>query len=834
MKLFRYTVVFGFAVALGTIASAHDDNVTHSRITEAALAVIEEAARTDGDERERFAYVELSTNGREYWGKDRRYNEEEDDRLGSRQYLNGGLSVVNGSVAEDAPVSRVGSHFRNAYTGDRSSVAVALGDPFDSGYVGHRYFDQAVEVFGYQEELTRRTVSMVDPDSLSTGMEIVITQTGQPAKQMGFFLLGHSLHHVQDSSSVAHAHNDLHLTLGPVDAVFEYINALSEDGVFDEKDDYEASVIPTLLWDLNDNEKNNTPLRWGTESSDLAEDLPALHVPTPDEPIPADPTEMRPAAVRDFTDVWGVPRQGGDLVLGPGGALVHPVAGLNRSVYNLAVMQGELDVFALMPPYGCAEDAASGEIAETFNRDGNLSCTIEFDFNVIDGHAAWCIDGEDLFLDDGTGTGTSERTEVPGPGCWAQFRITDPTLGIRGAPDRVTRLRGMLWAEIAAKAVEFLLELAEEGWWPTSRDGGPSPAGGGNYFYIEQLMQGFAGGGDFDHRELVRPPGRRQFFDRLYDPIDNPVVGNATDPDSGSFGGNNPLSLAEQYLSRLLPLSVEYSAGYSRLWYDIVNLPPYLKKVQVKQDTQQEPLRYEAEWIDQTRIRDFSFINERLGANVVKQFTYVYERNLTVTTLRHIDPSEPFTLIVEFNEPVNEPDPDPAELGIEIRLNGTVITPDPDGVKRVPPPVQDPWLENREWELAFASIDAAFPGGLPEGEVQLTVQAWDRNFHRNNDDGAREYGAMLDQQPGTPARRQRIRPDEERADRIDNEPNVSAPWGASAWIDYPWHDADSVDVNFPEMENGDFEYDMDGPGDNTHVLLFDDTPPEASFEVLTP
>jgi len=116
-----------------------------------------------------------------------------DDQLNLYTHYN---TVIDGVVQEDAPVTKVLDHFYHAATGEGLSLnGISIGST-PSAERAMAFFNKSIVWFnGYTEE----------------------------SRQHAYFVFGQSLHHVEDMSSPAHIHNDLHLT-------FEE----------SEKDDYEG------------------------------------------------------------------------------------------------------------------------------------------------------------------------------------------------------------------------------------------------------------------------------------------------------------------------------------------------------------------------------------------------------------------------------------------------------------------------------------------------------------------------------------------------------------------------------------------------------------------
>ncbi len=748
---------------LAAPALAHNTNTAHTRITEAAILSIiaQDAARAS--EMEKSAYAELyavdGANQRINWGHDPRYNQLDAVDKGTSEFEIP-YTVMDGVVLEDAPVTRVFSHFYHGYSGagGNAFLNTFVAESAPSAVVGHRYFDQAIEAYGYQDEETTATILIPVPG----GLPVEATVRAAPAKEMGFYLFGHALHHAEDMSSIAHSHNDAHLTAGdgPGGHVFNEAVDFIGSG---EKDDFESNYVPTLLWLAN---VVGGP---GTNGLDQRFFGPPGGTWTPIE-------------FDHLNQIWSPPRAADlPLELGPGGNLVDVSVGLSRSVVNATLFQGD---FGMPTTLGCAEDTTTGEMAEMFDRDGAASCSIFFELDTVSGFLGWRID---------------PPTPEQNVGWYLAFNIE-----VRRPPSNET-----LYAHRSA-------------WWPMSTVDGPRPppSTGGEYYYIEQLMEGVAAGFDFLPENLLRPEGLRESLDVPWDPDTNRVLDAPIVTDDFNLTGRR--SLAEHFSETVVPLATRYAAGLAQLWYDFVNTPPYLEKMVVRQDNVE---RYSAEWLDISETRVINLYDELLLFDEPLVFNYVAERNLVIDKVRHIDPEREFEIVLRFNEPVQ----DVGDDKIAVWLNDMAVSYGAGQLTATPPAVASKWESNREWTLKVTDLSAVLPNGaeVPEGEVRVTVQAYDRNFHRTASGVARSFGARLDENPGTPARRQRLNPEQSRDPQVEDR----ALWGV-----HPWHDGGTMDVNFPDMELGDFAYDrtpLNQPvtGDSTHVLLFDIEPPEASLEV---
>lgn len=280
---------------LSSLATAHDTNTTHPRLTIAAGELIK------SDDEIRGAYhdlwktvpeIEHDTQKGLYitplWGQDPRFNnktdKDKDEKAKPKDYPafrhsyaeNGKpRNTLDGVVMEDTPLNRVFSHFQHAYTGQ--AMHLDIGElPFtdssradvDLGLYGNiersedtakRFFYDSVEIMGYLE------------DEKSSDDEVQI-----PNVPLSFWLFGHALHHAEDMSSIAHVHGDVHISKD------------NESGrlarKIGERDDYEAHYIPNKIY-LNE-------AVWFEQASNIK-------------------------SINDFSDIWGNPALTRRVILPP-------------------------------------------------------------------------------------------------------------------------------------------------------------------------------------------------------------------------------------------------------------------------------------------------------------------------------------------------------------------------------------------------------------------------------------------------------------------------------------------------------------------------------------
>ena len=178
---------------------------------------------------------------------------------------------------------------------------------------------------------------------------------------------------------------------------------------------------------------------------------------------------------------------------------------------------------------------------------------------------------------------------------------------------------------------------------------------------------------------------------------------------------------------RILPKAVEHTAGLIEHFYDLVNPPPFVQRVDIYQAGE---LRYSASWEDKIEIAP--------GRDTIKK---VKERSLEKDKDERLVPGE-LTFVVKFSEPVRE---------VEVKLDETPI----DGKLNDD---EDVWTGKRKIK----------PGGSNMGEQKLRIRARDKHFHYvNSSQPKSDDVGFLDIDPKYPARRECT---------ADSKHNLSYKW----------------------------------------------------------
>lgn len=185
-------VLVGVAVSAGLwpiYGFAHDTNTIHVQITGAAIQVLKEK---DGTEEKYSELYEEKNNVLTHWGSSPVLFEVDavkDEESKYSKFVHPEKNVVDGVVQEDYPVGRVLTHFYHAYSGvplQLSGFNIPVVNPYTSRQQAIRYFDQAVEVYGYRD---------YPADT---------NYVPNTEKSFSYWLFGHSLHHLEDMASIGH------------------------------------------------------------------------------------------------------------------------------------------------------------------------------------------------------------------------------------------------------------------------------------------------------------------------------------------------------------------------------------------------------------------------------------------------------------------------------------------------------------------------------------------------------------------------------------------------------------------------------------------------------
>ncbi|MBN1272576.1 MAG: hypothetical protein JXB26_09940 [Candidatus Aminicenantes bacterium] len=234
-------------------------------------------------------------------------------------------------------------------------------------------------------------------------------------------------------------------------------------------------------------------------------------------------------------------------------------------------------------------------------------------------------------------------------------------------------------------------------WWPTHLEMHKIPGSHKNdkegYFYIE--LSGEAPGDRI-----------RNLFPDAYlpTPLDD-VKSQCTDP-CWKVENTRGTHLYELIARCVVKPVIEHTAGLVKHYYDIVNHPPYVKSVKVKQGGKD---RYSVFWKDKEEI------NPRTD-----NITWVVDRNLEKEYSNAVQPGK-INIEVIFSEPAQN---------VKVSL----------GDKEVQGVLDE---EKMKWEAEFSLPD----DNSMKGEHFINIEAEDLNDHY------KEEGRKLDANPRTPARR---------------------------------------------------------------------------------
>lgn len=325
----RFSMAFACLVFAG-VSTAHQTNVTHPRVSQRALDMIR---ASDGEKREYYdlyGWVLEEDSPASYpralfGGQARKFTRDQavaDEENHYPAFQANNRNLIDGVVAEDTPDGRVLDHFYHAY-----STRGLLGHGGPSRERGVQYFLDAVELMGYGNDVPFESFGPAWDEMPQRPQTAAERQFDQ---YLSYWTFGHSLHHAEDMGSIAHTHDDAHLTLGNPQ---------------ESTDDFEAIFIPFFFWRPG---ADTSP--WFINSGCTVPGLCA-------------------SDVTSFDAVWPPAAQT---------ALEAPAASLNRNVYNAAIFQANLP----FPGYGGVSwdsvPAPSGELVEMFTRPGATNSNFTF------------------------------------------------------------------------------------------------------------------------------------------------------------------------------------------------------------------------------------------------------------------------------------------------------------------------------------------------------------------------------------------------------------------------------------------------------------------------
>ncbi|MBQ4811015.1 hypothetical protein J8M20_06690 [Pseudoalteromonas luteoviolacea] len=817
-------IILVSAIASSDWCSAHDTNTSHPRITEVIIKSIESQDfevnayhqlyqhhpkyRTAQYGEARYT-VPLDSSYPYLWGYDPKFRDkiqkaidEDDDAPNYKAFRKLSLDVIDGVVMEDTPDSRVMSHFQHAYTGSPLSIDDWLdsityyvdwiyGTVEPSEITAGRFFNKAITTMGYINSIT--DLREAQPDKSWT-----LEQHGRElsgAKAM--WLFGHALHHAEDMMSIAHVHNDAHLTrlkdqLGEPDdyeahfipsKIYEFINRQDIDKWFVEVAKHKLITSADQIWSRKTSPQGYSQLNTLTDPNNMSRGIYNTALFQADLSYDV---EMRDT--RLFT---------------------HPISVLienNIKAWNI-------DVEATKAAYRAANKlCGKGELSKMFYF-GALS---DFDSDL-----GPKIDACGLKLN------IWSRSSLP------QYEIMHAaadSFGDRG-DFNVHEFK------LAGKLNSLFAE-----WWEASAFGGPQ-----GYYYIEQTMKGVTYEGEVAGRQispgevLLRPVYIRQDITKPFS-ASNPLIKTCdlwSKQELRCFRGD---SLLERYAEKLIPYSMEFLVGYSQFFYDIANLPPYLQQVEV---IQQERKSYGMRWLGEVKSDGrIEMTDERgQGSHSTEYFSYISGR-YKVQTIPHLSfmtQEQDLTVQLKFNEVIRHPQLKDSAFSLGLSFNGNEAVFDnnelsfsilpSDTYKGCQILGEEGSETSNCWRVRVPAnaLKSLFSDDL-NGRVTLLVKAADINNHRDakgfpsND---LNHGALLDATPQTPARRYVTRSGPEFTIFDDGKSKFTSRENRYFWHSDTTSPGDMFGLS--SEEKGAFAY---HPGyDKNHVLLFDSSAPEIRLNV---
>jgi hypothetical protein len=352
-------------------------------------------------------------------------------------------------------------------------------------------------------------------------------------------------------------------------------------------------------------------------------------------------------------------------------------------------------------------------------------------------------------------------------------------------------------------------------WWAVSRFGGPA-----GYYYLEELIIDRKRSplaqqplspeqeaelavdyfkGEYNEGNFVRPALMRRDLSRPFDPEANPL---AKFCESGPFRpGSRPApaamqpapagqdcpegeraSLLRRFAIEILPLAPAYGAAFAKFFYDIVNPPPYLVSVEARQGG--SPL-YRGHWQPLSTTRNTLHTNDFLSWKFdYRRALRLNRQNVTRAGFseqfepRAVQAGEDLTLVLTFSEPVRAPLSEDSGFSLSLQQEQGGSVPLPLSAASLQSAQDD-----RQWTVVVPSSALSTLQGF-DGSARLLVTARDKN---NHSDGAGDTrGSELDDDPRTPARRQ----------RLNRTSDADFDYSNTAQDNWPWHDQQSVDPNY--------------------------------------
>ncbi len=227
--------------------------------------------------------------------------------------------------------------------------------------------------------------------------------------------------------------------------------------------------------------------------------------------------------------------------------------------------------------------------------------------------------------------------------------------------------------------------------------------------------------------------------------------------------------------------------------------------MEVRQD---DKLVYDGLWKDFTGVRNVTLSDKASSdEDLTLPFSYVKRRGAREDRNGTVHQSQP---AVHHPARVQRADPGPEFLSRDVRVllwrqaarssKYSIVAMDDKEPQR--------WLQDRRWLVTIAQP----PPDLAtfNGRIKLGVRASDCNYHYVSE-GQREWGAPLDEDPRTPAHRQRVQAGQDR---------VLAPMSGRTRPIRGIARARAMNIPRPTPTGG-FAYDHAAGRDENHYLLFD-------------
>ncbi|NVJ58773.1 MAG: hypothetical protein HWE27_00195 [Gammaproteobacteria bacterium] len=796
-------VILGLAVySYFGVCYSHDTNTTHPKLTVQTGELIK---RLDN---EQFSYYDLWKISAKYskdraitnfpypylWGQDPQFrnpnDKEADEGNGYPAFCHSlvvepcanGVStkkprnVIDGVVMEDSPSSKVFSHFQHPYTGQEMDISD---------------WENLADYYFYNDP---KRYILANLDSLA-GLYGRVDRSEDTAKDyfydslevMGYLedsgknesaIPGKSLAFFLFGHALHHAEDMSSVAHVHGDA---HVTVLAQE--LGERDDYEAHFLPAQVYEIN---SNSMAYSWFNEARAIKR-------------------------VDGFENIWS---NGGVFPYGDGVSLIDE-ANLSRTAYNVATFQADMQVPSIMSTFAYKVGWYDNEdIVESAKEENN-----------------YCIKGElgAMFY---FGNVNDILTGKPDPDLCGAFLnvmdIAEPHWAIATASKYNDGLLDTLFNRGVGRYYFLDFDSFLSDWWPIDKKFPGAPS---DIVYLEQIMRGV----DYADEHMLKPMYMRQDISRSFG-ASNPLIRTCSSYSAADRICNSGKNFAERWAEVLVPMSIEFFAGFSQYWYDLANTPPFLEEVLAEQekDSGGWEFKYGKKWMSAdmddngsnklgTLTVKMRYENGALGGSdslghAYMKANFIEQRFLrsTINGFDFFNAKKAIRLTLRFNEPIKSPTSENSgfKLGFDVGTEFYFNINNLDFQSLEHDPENTGCINNGDsnntvascWQVTIDSTELSRLAEVkPNGRLSLLVEAEDVNNHRG-------VGTKLDADPSSPARRFVLRDENDQVRSYEWHTDVTQP--PDRFVDHQGN----------RMEKGSFAYDQ-GP-DKTHIFLFDTTPPE--------